>query len=321
MEVGQKFGAEFRIIQEAEHQKLGTSKKKQKGSSHCSDLQSTYICVWNIAMWHRKNVMAMSGTPAAVWRTRIEFMKVTSIIWNSTPKKCLWISGVKIEKNVKCHCQHIQNSMIKLKELELSLTFWLQQFPTVFFLSRQYAGDGSTRLSVQVSWANKPQNVTRIVDTLSFGGCSAASKTLRLVSSEGHSSGIRTGHIGGSVTQAFLAAWTTKCGPMELDSLRMSPEKEHNLGTLRPCFLLELMEKKKLLYPKLLQHEWEKCRSKLAKTSKKIAKMGHPEFNPSSPLPHPGPTFAKIRRSLASRMALRMATRFGVTSSFSSSKM
>ena len=44
-----KSGAEFRIIQEAEHQKLGTS-KKQKGSSHCSDLQSTYICVWNIAM-------------------------------------------------------------------------------------------------------------------------------------------------------------------------------------------------------------------------------------------------------------------------------
>lgn len=47
---------------------------------------------------------------------------------------------------------------------------------------------------------------------------------------------------------------------MELDSLRMSPEKEHNLETLRPCFLLELMEKK-VLYPKLLQHEREKCRS------------------------------------------------------------
>ena len=30
MEVGQKFGAEFRIIQEAEHQKLGTSKKSKK---------------------------------------------------------------------------------------------------------------------------------------------------------------------------------------------------------------------------------------------------------------------------------------------------
>lgn len=32
---------------------------------------------------------------------------------------------------------------------------------------------------------------------------------------------------------------------MELDSLRMSPEKEHNLETLRACFLLELMEKEK----------------------------------------------------------------------------
>lgn len=63
----------------------------------------------------------------------------------------------------------------------------------------------------------------------------------------------------------------------------------------------------------------------LAKTSKKkTQKWEFPEFNPSWTswsLPHPGPTFAKIRRSLASRMALRMATRFGVTSSFSSSKM
>ena len=235
-------------------------------------LCSSYICVWNIAMWQHKSRHSCSHVedPHRIYKS--DHMK-------QYPKKVLVDICSQNRKNVKCHCQHVEipwsnsrnwscplpsqletsSSVIRdgfnMVQLQFMGVFHWPRLALVTLLVFLWGGPPATishsfflqdicgwqiREAVRSSFLSRQapkchENCWHI----ELWGMQRCIKDLRLVSSEGHSSGIRTGHIGGSVTQAFLAAWTTKCGPENVT------RKEHNLETLRPCFLRELMEKEK----------------------------------------------------------------------------